>query len=125
MACVRLYDHGPCGTLLTAPLTIKATLWRIIAERCEWVFTFAGDADVFVVDAILEHVSRLTGEAPEEWHFELIGAGPQPDVLDEIAHRFRDLVRSGVRQHLAVARLALPDMSVGLTKKAAAGVSLH
>lgn len=123
MSCVRLYDHGPAGIRLTAPLTISATLWRIMPERFEWVFAFSGEADVFVVDAILEHVSRLTGHAPEEWGFELVASGPRPDVLREIEHRFHDLVRSGVRQRLAGAAFALPNMRLALAKSPAAGVS--
>jgi hypothetical protein len=123
MASVRLYDHGPSGIHVTAPLTISATLWRIMPERYEWVFTFTGDADVFVVDAILAHVHRLTGHAPEEWGFEFVASGPRPDVLREIEHRFHDLTRSGVHQRLAGAPFALPDMSLALAKKAAISVS--
>ena len=122
-ACTRFYDHGTSGIQLTAPLTISATLWRIIAERYEWVFTFTGDADIFVVDAILEHVSRLTGQAPAEWGFELVASGPRPDVLLEIEHRFLALVRSGVRQRVAVAPFALPDLSLALAKAAVAALS--
>jgi hypothetical protein len=92
-------------------------------ERDEWVFTFTGDADVFVVDAILEHVNRLTGHAPEEWDFEFIASGPRPDVLREIEHRFHDLTRSGVRQRLAGAPFALPNVSLALAKAARTGVS--
>ena len=121
MACVRFYDHGDSGIQMTAPLTISATLWRVIAERYEWVFTFTGDADVFVIDSILEHVNRLIDYAPGEWGFELVAAGPRPDVLRQIEHRFEDLVRSGVRQRVAIAPFALPDSSLGLAEAPATG----
>jgi hypothetical protein len=120
MAYARFYDHGPSGIQLAAPLTVSATLWRMIAERYEWVFTFTGDADVFVVDAILEHVHRLIGHAPGEWGFEFVAAGPRPDVLLQVEHRFHDLVRNGVRQRVAVAPLDLPEMSLALATGAVA-----
>lgn len=120
MACTRLYDHGSSGIRVTAPLTVSATLWRMIAERYEWVFTFTGDADVFVVDAILEHVNQLIEHAPGEWGFELVAAGPRPEVLLQLEHRFHDLVRNGVRQRVAVAPLDLPEMSLALATAAVA-----
>jgi hypothetical protein len=122
-ACVRFYDHGAAGIRVTAPLTVSATLWRIIAERYEWVFTFTGDADVFVVDSILEHVNQLIGHEPGKWGFEFLASGPRPDVLRQIEHRFHDLVRSGVRQRVAVAPFALPDLSVALATAAGAGLA--
>jgi hypothetical protein len=119
---VRFYDHGAAGILLTAPLTVSATLWRVVAGRYEWVFTFTGDADVFVVDAILEHVNLLIGYAPGEWGFEFVAAGPRPDVLRQIEHRFHDLGRSGVRQHVAVVPFASADTSLALAMAAGAGL---
>jgi hypothetical protein len=90
----------------------------MIAERYEWVFTFTGDADVFVVDSILEHVNQLIGHAPGEWGFEFLASGPRPEVLRQVEHRFQDLVRSGVRQRVAVAPFALPAMSHALAMTA-------
>jgi hypothetical protein len=114
MACARFYDHGSGVIHPTAPLTVSATLWRIIAERYEWVFTFTGAADVFVVDAVLEHVNWLIGHAPGEWGFEFVAAGPRPDILLQIEHRFQDLVRNGVRQRVAVAPFAPPEKKLAL-----------
>ena len=123
MACARLYDHGAAGIQLTAPLTISATLWRLIAGRYEWVFTFTGDADVFVVDSILEHVNRLIGHAPGDWGFEFLASGPRPEILLQVEHRFRHLVRSGVRQRVAVAPSVLPEASIILAKNAVPGLA--
>jgi hypothetical protein len=92
-----------------------------MAERYEWVFTFTGDADVFVVDAILEHVTRLIGNAPGEWGFEFVAAGTRPDVLLDLEHRFEDLIRNGVRQRVAVAPFALPEMSAAWAAASVAG----
>ena len=111
VACVRFYDHGAGGIQLTAPLTISATLWRLMEGRYEWVFTFSGDADVFVLDSLLEHVHRLTGNAPGEWRFEFLAFGPRPDVLQEVEHRFHDLARSGVHHRVAVAPFDVPMWS--------------
>jgi hypothetical protein len=119
IACVRLYDHGSASMQASAPLTISATLWRFMAGRYEWVFTFTGDADVFVVDSILEHVNLLVGYAPGEWGFELLASGPRPEVLLQIEHRFHHLIRIGVRQRVAVAPRTLREMSA--TSATAAG----
>jgi hypothetical protein len=123
MACVRFYDHGAAGIRMTAPLTVSATLWRRVAERYEWVFTFTGDADIFVVDAILEHVNQLIGCAPGEWGFEFVAAGPRPDVLRQIEHRFDELVRIGVRQYVAVAPFAFADANLAMATAGVGGLA--
>ena len=124
VACARLYDDGFGGVQASAPHTISATLWRRVQKQLQWVFTFAGDADVFVIDGVLEHVGWLAGQAPGDWSFELFVAGNGTDILRQVEHRFDDLVRHGVQHRVAVAPIALPDMMAALANAALAELAI-
>ena len=78
------------------------TVGRALGGKFESVFTYAGDVDASIVDAVLQHVQRLAAALPGQWRLEAVATGIAPQLLEQVRAGFRNLRRFGVRQRLAV-----------------------
>src|SRR3972149_1877472 len=99
MACVRFNSRQPEALPLPAAAMI-VTVGRALGGKFESVFTYAGDVDASIVDAVLQHVQRLAAALPGQWRLEAVATGIAPQLLEQVRAGFRNLRRFGVRQRL-------------------------
>jgi hypothetical protein len=84
------------------PARVTVRVWRRVGGEPLGLFTFAGAVDAVMMGAIMEHVHRLTGALPGPWWIEVIAAGLDSGLVDEIRAALRALARGGMQTRLAV-----------------------
>jgi len=80
---------------------ISVRVWRMVAGVPQWLFTYAGAIDEVVLDAVMQHVRRLTDAVPGDWTVEVVGSGLHGGLLHAVRGALRDLRRLGLRPRLA------------------------
>jgi len=93
---------------------ISVRVWRLVAGKPQWLFTYAGAVDDAVLGAVMQHVQCLTSAVPGEWTVEVIGADPHGGLLHTVQHDLGHLRRRGLRSRLAHAQCLRPDNSNAL-----------
>lgn len=84
--------------------SIRVTLWKLAAGRFEWVLTFSGNVDTPMLEAVLQHVERVTSFVCGTWHLEMLAAGLGPDDERTVTKGLCALLRLDVRHKLVLIR---------------------
>jgi hypothetical protein len=96
--------HSP-ATIVVAWMpdttSVSVRVWRTVAGVQQGLFTYAGAIDAAVLQAVMQHVQRLTTAVPGEWTIEVIGSGLDGRLLRAVQADLGALRRSGLRSRLA------------------------
>jgi hypothetical protein len=98
-------------------------VWRVVGGAPLVLFTYAGEADAAVVQAVMQLVRRLTAAIPGDWRVEVIGAGIEGALLRVLEHDLGDLRRKGIRPRLALAPRLRPELRALLAARSANAAS--
>lgn len=124
MACARFVDYQhPLHTARQPAAAMRVTVWRVLDQRVEWIYTYAGDVDSAVIESVLAHVVRFAEAVGGACCVEVVATGLGPHLLHLLKDGVRDLRRRGLLARLAlIPRLPL-ELRPGLWGAAASAAA--
>ena len=103
MACAKRENpQGDPEIHSAQPAATCIRVSRTVRGESQCLFTYAGNADTLVIQALLQHIEHLTALTSGRWRVEVIASDFGEQLIQQVKGGLRALQRRGLRPHLQI-----------------------